>query len=153
MILPCGNLPHFWEILHKFVCIHKSRLMLMKSANNFVHFVPQKRRQLMYYTYAHEKCQYFCTLCTTKKKATYVLYICSWKVPIFLYARYVAQKRRQLMYYTLAHEKFQYFCMLCTTKKKATYVLYRRDACGRRPNVQYLRYWHLNLIKSIFKRR
>ena len=24
--------------------------------------------------------------------------------------------------------------------------LYQREACGRRPNVQYLRYWHLNLI-------
>merc|ERR1712020_381635 len=89
----------------KFYTIH----LVMKVATFCVLYVPQKRRQVLYYMFGHESCHFLCTLSTTKKKASSILYVRSRKLPLFVYSMY--------------HKKEGKFYTICLVTKVATFCV------------------------------
>ena len=62
-------------------------------------------------------------------------------------------KNGQLPWGYVVTKKFRIF-VVWMSYQSAQNKLHLRDACGHRPNVQYLRYWRLNLIllfRNVYK--
>ena len=95
--------------------------MVTKVATICVRYVPQKRRQVLYYTFGHKSCHYLFTLCTTKKKASSTLYVWSQKLPLFVYAMY--HKKEGKFYTIRLVTKVATFCVRYVPQKSRQ-VLY-----------------------------
>ena len=65
--------------------------------------------------YGHESCHFLCTLCTTKKKASSILYVWSQKLPLFVYAMY--HKKEGKIYTILWSRKLPLFVYAMYHKK------------------------------------